>query len=98
MPGAARIGDPLTCGDFIAQGSSDFYVNNKPISLLGHATTGHGCFIPSKLVQKVAVTFFVNNKPVAFIGSPNMPHPCPSVPIGPHQGTVSKGSLDFIVE
>lgn len=97
MPAAARIGDPLGCGDFIAQGSSDFFINGKPVALLGHATTGHGCFIASTLIPPVASTFFVNGKAAAFVGTMNNPHPCPSVPIGPHSAPVAAGSPDFII-
>lgn len=97
MTGIARIGDTLSDGDHIAQGSPDFFVNNKPVALKGHLTTGHGCFVPSIITDPVSSTFFVNGIPVAFAGSTNVPHVCPA------SGEVDSGevvqcSIDFIVE
>ena len=97
MAGAARIGDTLSDSDHIAQGSPDFFINNKPIALKGNATTGHGCFVPSTITDPVASTFFVNGIPVAFAGSTNVPHVCPASG-AIDSGAVIQFSSDFIVE
>lgn len=47
MPKAARIGDPFTCGDFIAQGSPNVFVNSIPFARWHDATTGRGCWPPT---------------------------------------------------
>ena len=49
MTAPGRIGDPISCGDFIAEGSSDVFIEDLPVALQGHATTGHSDFPPTSL-------------------------------------------------
>lgn len=94
MPKAARIGDPFTCGDFIAAGSPNVFVNGIPFARLHDATTGHGCWNPNMLIE-AARSVFANNIPVCYIGHHNQVHCCPP-PC--HQGTVKDASPNTFVE
>jgi uncharacterized Zn-binding protein involved in type VI secretion len=94
MGNVARIGDSFDCGDYVAQGASDVLVNGIPAARKGDATTGHGCFAPSKIAEGSA-TVFVNGKPLAYTGHKNVKHCC-----GPkcHVGGISVGSGTVKVE
>jgi len=94
MPASARIGDPFTCGDHIAQGSPNVFVNEIPFARLHDATTGHTCWNANKLVT-AASTVFANSIPVCYIGHLNQVHCCPP-PC--HQGSVSAASPDTFTE
>lgn len=92
MPSVARVGDPFTCGDFVAQGSTNVFINSLPCAYDTAETTGHGCFNANHVVAKHA-SVFVNGKPIAIVGDSNEPHRCDG---DPHTGTISQGSPDVI--
>jgi len=91
---AARIGDPIDCGDVIAQGSGNVFVNNIPVSRLGDNTAGH-CFPAVPLIPPVATTVMANGIPIAHIGT-GIPTHCCGIPC--HAGSVAAGSPDVFVE
>ncbi len=87
-----RQGDPISCGDRVATGSKDVFVNNKPMVRRRDRTTGHGW--PSVLLIPVfSSTVFCNNKPIALVGKTRIPTHCKSKS-GCHSGVVSDGSPD----
>lgn len=94
MPGAARVGDPFSCGDHIAEGSPDVFVNQLPFARLHDATTGHGCWSANQLIEANG-TVYANNILVSHLGHKNAVHCCPP-PC--HQGAVSEASPDVFVE
>lgn len=64
-----RIGDKISCGDHAAQGSSNVFANNMPISNEGaKKTTGHGKYAPTVFLGPYSQTVFVNNNPVVLKG------------------------------
>lgn len=94
MPAAARIGDPFTCGDFIAQGSPDVFVNGIPFARWHDATTGHGCWPPTVIMDH-AKTVYANNILVAYVSHLNVPHCCDD---DCHSGAIKEASPDTFVE
>jgi uncharacterized Zn-binding protein involved in type VI secretion len=68
----ARIGDPISCGDYVATASSDVFINGMPVA--GGApddlpqTTGHDCYPPTYFAVSKEVTVFVNGRPAAIRG------------------------------
>ena len=91
---AARIGDPMDCGDVIAQGSGNVFANNIPISRKDDFTAGH-CYSPVPLQTPPQGSVYANNKLVAIVGTPHPGHCC-----GPscHPGAVAAGSGDVFIE
>lgn len=87
MPAVARLGDPISCGDVIANGSGNVFANGMPITRVGDNTAGH-CFPPVP-VQGGSGSVFVNGIPVARVGDP-IPTHCCGDPC--HDGAVSAGS------
>lgn len=97
MAGAARIADPIGCGDNIAKGSGNVFINNKPAVRVGDSTMGHGCWPPTT-IQSGAGTVFINNIPAVKVGDPIVPHTCTAFPFPTHGGAVSAGSSDVFIE
>jgi uncharacterized Zn-binding protein involved in type VI secretion len=98
MGGAAgRLGDSIDCGDHVASGSGNVFVNGLPFTHKGKKiTTGHGCFPPTVLDTGWSTTVFVNNEVVAMKGVTTiMPHKCGKKG---HLGIVSTGSENVFVE
>lgn len=93
MPKAARIGDPINCGDSISTGSPNVLINGLPAARLGDVTCGH-CFSSIDIIEG-ASTVLVNNIPVSYIGHSIATHCC-----GPacHSGQISDGSQNVIIE
>jgi len=95
----ARIGDPISCGDTIAQGSGDVFVNNIPAVRLGdmtigHTPPGHTLYPPTPIINGSG-SVFVNNLPLARFGDAIATHTDPGHPSShPHAGTISVGSSD----
>lgn len=93
MPAVMRIGDPISCGDTMAQGSANVFANGIPICRVGaDQTTGHGpppCFWPAVPIIAGSPNVFVNGIPADRAGDPAQTHCC-----GPscHHGTASTGS------
>lgn len=94
MPGAARIGDPFDCGDYIAEGSPDVLVNNIPLARLNDPTTGHGCWGANQLIEG-ASTVFINGIPASYLGHSNDTHCC-VIPC--HSGVVNEASMNVFIE
>lgn len=96
MSNPGRIGDSVSCGDFIAQGSGDVIIEDMPVSLMGHMTTGHSGFPPTPLVGPCTTTIIINDLPVVLNGVTMIaPHKKRRTPA--HTGTVSSGAptVDF---
>ena len=92
MPAAARIGDPISCGDTICQGSPNVFCNNIPWTrnvTVPDLTCGH-CFNPTPMVSG-STNVFVNGHLVIRVTDPIIPHTCPPVT---HGGNVAAGSPD----
>lgn len=97
MSNPGRIADPISCGDFIAQGSSNVIVEDMPISLMGHMTTGHSGFPPTVLVGPCSSTVIVNDLPVVLVGMTMIkPHKKPRTPA--HSGVVVAGATSVEIE
>lgn len=64
MSNVARLGDFIQCGDIIAQGSGNVFVNGMPVTTTGMFTAGHAGFPPAKIING-STTVFVNNTTVA---------------------------------
>jgi uncharacterized Zn-binding protein involved in type VI secretion len=94
MPAVARIGDPISCGDTIANGSGNVFANGMPVSRVGIDVTAGHCFPPVPLVSG-ASTVFVNNIAVGRVGDPIPTHCCGIVC---HAGVVANGSPDVLIE
>ena len=96
MGNIIRIGDSVTCGDHVAEGSSNVFANGMPISTAAKkTTTGHGCFPPSVLTGGFTSTVFVNGSPVAITGSRIVPHRCGD---NVHDGAVSSHAATVSAE
>ena len=92
MPAAARIGDPISCGDTIAQGSGDVFINGIPATRINIDQTAGHCFVPT-VIASGSPNVFVNNIPLARVGDPIVAHVCPPPP-AVHGGAVANGSPD----
>lgn len=94
MTAHVRIGDPVSCGDVIAQGSGNCFINGLPASRLGDMSAGH-CFNPSPIVESASTVYF-NNKLAAKVGNHIAGHTCGD---DSHPGgAVSVGSPNCFVE
>lgn len=91
MPAACRIGDPISCGDTMAQGSPDVFCNGIPWTRVGPDNTAGHCWSPTSLISGSS-NVFINGSPAGFAGSPIFHGGCPDT--SPHGGTVSVGSPD----
>lgn len=77
MPAAARQGDadvPHCSGHNIAQGSSDVFVNGRPVARLGDSSTPHlrpggsDCVTHTAAINSSSGTVFVNGRGMARVG------------------------------
>ena len=66
----------------------------KPVTLLGHNCTGHGCF-PSRASSQGEPRFTVKGIPVHLQGHSWVPHGCADCP--PHGGALAAGAPRFTV-
>ncbi len=94
MPAIIRIGDPVSCGDVMAEGSGDVFANDIPVSRVGVDLTAGHCYAPTP-VSSGSPDVFANNIPVDRVGDPIVPHSCPDV--GAHGGNMSNGSPNVFV-
>lgn len=90
---AARVADPISCGDNIAQGSGDVMVNGLPAARQHDMTAGHGCYPPTTLKDGSGVVF-VNNRPFSYQSIEIVEHCCDD---DCHDGAVSVASPDVFV-
>lgn len=96
MGNVIRLGDKVDCGDFVAQGSSNVFVDGMPVTHSNKKrTVGHGCFPPTELTGPWASTVFVNNNPVGLKGMKIIPHRCGR---RSHEGRVITSSSTVSIE
>lgn len=86
----ARIGDPFTDGDVVAQGSGDVMINGIPAARLGDFTAGHSCYPAVPIVEGSGLVM-VNGLPLVRVGDAHAVHCCNN---SCHAGDVSAGSPD----
>ena len=94
MPAACRIGDTISCGDTMAQGSPDVFSNGLPVTRVGPDLTAGHCYNPTPLASG-SPNVFVNGLPMGRAGDPIVPHTCTPIP-STHGGSVSVGSPDVL--
>lgn len=88
MPAIVRIGDPISCGDTMAQGSGNVFANGIPISRVGVDLTAGHCYPPVPIISG-SPNVFVNSIPVDRVGDPIPVHCCGT---SCHSGVASNGS------
>lgn len=94
MTAAARIGDPITCGDVIAAGSGTVFVNGMPLTRVGDSTAGHPCG-PATTMANGSPSVFANGVAVCRVGDSIVSHGTCDSP--PHTGSVANGSPDVYI-
>lgn len=92
MPATARLGDPISCGDTIGQGSGNVFINGLPATRTDSDLTAGHCFEPTKIVSS-SPTVQANAKEIALVGDAIVPHKCKETT---HGGNVVNGSPDVI--
>jgi len=92
MPAAARIGDPISCGDTMAQGSPDVFCNGLPWSRVGPDKTAGHCYNSTPLASG-SPNVFINGIAAGRQGDPIVAHTCSPIP-STHGGSVAVGSPD----
>lgn len=103
MPAVAGIGDTISCGDTLPNGSDDVFVNDNGIVRLGdqtagHTPIGHGFYPPTAVVNGSG-SVFVNNRPVVWDGATISVHKDPPHDNShPHGGSVTATSSDVFSE
>lgn len=93
MPAAIRIGDPISCGDTMAQGSGNVFVNGIPFSRRGIDLTAGHCYPPVPIIA-ASPNVFVNSANADRVGDPIPPHCCGD---SCHSGNAAAGSPDVFV-
>jgi hypothetical protein len=91
-----RIGDGVSCGDRLGQGSPNVFANNIAVGRITQDNTAGHCFVPIQ-ADRPGYTVYVNNKPImlktiSFI----FPHCCPGS--GCHDGVYVQGSPNVFAE
>jgi len=89
MPAILRLGDPISCGDRMANGSSSVFANGIPVSRVGIDLTAGHCFTPVPIITG-SPNVFANGVPVARTGDSIAVHCCPDH--GCHSGVGAGGS------
>lgn len=95
MSAAARLGDPITCGDTIVGGSGSVFFNGLPVARLGDITAGHPCGPPTSMQTGNSANVFANNISICTVGSDLVNHGTCASP--PHDGIVAVGSPDVFI-
>lgn len=93
MPAAIRIGDPISCGDTMAQGSGNVFVNGIPFSRRGIDLTAGHCYPPVPIIS-ASPNVFVNSAQADRVGDPIPPHCCGD---SCHAGNAAAGSPNVFV-
>ena len=93
MPAAYRLGDPVSCGDTMAQGSGNVFVNELPFSRQGIDLTAGHCFPPVP-ISSASPDVYVNDIMANRVGDPIYPHCCGD---SCHGGNAATGSPDVYV-
>lgn len=93
MPAIIRIGDPVSCGDAMGNGSGNVLANDIPVSREGVDNTVGHCFTPTP-VSSASPNVFTNNIKTDRVGDPIVVHCC-----GPvcHGGSMASGSPNVFV-
>lgn len=95
MAEIARLGDPFSCGDTVAVGSGNVFVNGMPATRVGDATAGHACG-PVTTNAEGSGTVFINNMPVTRKGDALAAHGTCLGP--PHIGTITVASPNIFAD
>jgi len=96
VPAIGRIGDPVTCGDTVAEGSGNVFAGGMPVTRVNSdLTAGHSCYPPTTF-SAGSTTVLCNNLYIVIVGSPIVPHSCPNS--SPHGGTLATGMPTVLVE
>ena len=93
MPAAIRIGDPISCGDTMAQGSGNVFVNGIPFSRENIDLTAGHCYPPVPIVRG-SPNVFVNSARADRVGDPIPVHCCGD---SCHSGNAATGSPNVYV-
>lgn len=88
MPAVVRIGDPISCGDTMAQGSGNTFANGIPVSRKGVDLTAGHCYPPVPIIF-ASPNVFVNNLAIDRVHDPIAVHCCD---ISCHSGVAFNGS------
>lgn len=92
MPAVGRIGDALSCGDLMQQGSGNVFANGVPVSrATPDKTAGHPPGSRQTTIASGSSTVFVNGNPIVRVGDPIVPHKFPGARRS-HNATVIVGS------
>lgn len=96
MPAAARLSDPISCGDTIAEGSGDVFFNGLPVARIGDSSAGHGCFPPTSLTEG-SPNVFANNIAIGRVGDRHSAHSCGDSTHPLSQRAITVGSPDVFI-
>jgi len=95
MPAGGRLGDHMSCGDLVIQGSKDVFFNGMPVARQGDRTSGHGSWVPNSMSEG-SPNVFANGKAVCRVGDRHIGHASPS-PGAFHRTPLSIGSPNIVV-
>lgn len=90
MGAVAFLGSPISCGDTLAEGSGNVFVNGNPVVRQGADLTAGHCYNPVPVITG-STTVFVNNIPLTRVGDTIAVHKCGK---STHDGKVKVGSPD----
>lgn len=93
MPGIVRIGDNVSCGDVMAQGSGNVFANSIPVSRQGVDFTAGHCYPPITVISAFSPNVFANTINVDRVGSVLPTHCCEDDCHGPNSMTVGSGNV-----
>lgn len=97
MPSAVRIGDPVSCGDTMAQGSGNVFANGIPFTRKSVDNTASHCFNPTP-ISSASPDVWINvgsgGEAAVRVGDPIVPHSCPPAS---HGGNMADGSPNVFV-
>jgi uncharacterized Zn-binding protein involved in type VI secretion len=93
MPNACRVGDPISCGDAMAQGSPTVFINNIAHTRIDVDQTAGHCY-PPVVLSSGSPDVFTNNIPSARVTDPIIPHCCGN---SCHGGNVAAGSPNVFI-
>ena len=93
MPAAVRIGDSVSCGDVMDEGSGNTFAEGLPMSREGIDLTASHCFNPTP-VASASPDVFTNTIPADRLGDPIVPHTCGD---STHGGNMSTGASHVFI-
>lgn len=89
MPAVCRIGDPISCGDNMANGSPNVFANAIPVTRINTDDTSGHCYSPTPIASG-SPNVYINGIAVARLTDPIVTHCCPGK--GCHGGNISGAS------